>query len=528
MQRIEVVKSTYLDSVSLMRISKVVSDVQGVTNAVVSMATDTNLALMKDIGFDPKKVGSISANDLVIAIEAETQNALDDAFKLVWNQIKGGPGPAGDEGGTRAASPADRPASLDTAIKRYPEINLVLISVPGRYAAYEAHKALRSGKHVMIFSDNVSVTDEKMLKDFAAHHGLLVMGPDCGTAIIGGAALGFANAVPRGRIGIVSASGTGAQEVSSILARLGFGISHIIGTGGRDVSREVGASTMLSGLRALMDDEDTDVIVIISKAPDPGLAERILELARSGSKPCVMRFMGQVTGGTQENLIYASTLAEAALAAAHALCPDQPEMAGPPASWAAVGKNEIAGMRAGLPETGRYVRGLFSGGTLAQEAMFILGPWLGEIHTNMHLRGFHQLDDPTASAGHTILDLGDDTFTRGRAHPMIDQWYRLDRLAREFADPETAVILLDVVLGYGANADPAGEIAGALAELARGAGAEHRMPLVIASICGTRDDPQGYERQRAVLESAGVVMAQTNAHACELVGHILTGDPDGT
>jgi FdrA protein len=284
---------------------------------------------------------------------------------------------------------------------------------------------------------------------------------------------------------------------------------------------------MLTGLRALIEDEDTKVIVIISKAPDPGVAERILDVARRGGKPCVVRFMGQVTTGTQANLVYAGTLTEAAFEAVRALQPEEPEMAEPPVSWVPLGETEMAEMKARLPESGKYVRGLYSGGTLAQEGMFILGPYLGEIHTNIHLEGFLGLDDPTVSAGHTILDLGDDAFTRGRAHPMIDQWYRLDRLAREIADPETAVILLDVVLGYGANPDPAGEIAGALAKLAGGKAAESRMPIIIASICGTRDDPQGYDRQRTVLESAGVIVAETNARACELVRDIFEGDNNG-
>lgn len=523
MQRIKVLRSTYLDSVSLMRISKLAGDAPGVTNAVVSMATDTNIVLMKDIGFDPAEAGEVSSSDLVIAIEAETRAALDQAFALVENQIKGRPA------AVVGAAEGARPGSLLAATRLHPEINLVLISVPGQYAAYEAHKALLAGKHVMIFSDNVSIEDERHLKDLGARTGLLVMGPDCGTSIIGGLALGFANAVPRGRVGVVSASGTGAQEVSSILARLGVGISHIIGTGGRDVARQIGAVTMLMGLKALTDDQATDIIVLISKAPDPDVAERILAAARRSGKPCIICFMGQALSGSQGNLVFADTLTEAALKVAAELESGRVPGEKLEAFSATTGEAQVAALREKLPRSGRYLRGLFTGGTLAQEAMFILGPRLGRIHTNMHMEGFPVLDDPSTSKGHTILDLGDDIFTRGRAHPMIDQRYRLDRIGKEAADPETAVILLDVVLGYGCNSDPGGEIAGALTRIAavalpQSTAAGAATPLVVASICGTPDDPQSYDGQRRALESAGVVVAETNARACEVARAILTGD----
>jgi FdrA protein len=316
MQRVRVLRSTYLDSVSLMRISKLAGDAPGVTNAVVSMATDTNLILMKNIGFDPAEAGEVSSSDLVIAVEAESRDALEGAFMLVENHIKGGPAAAVGGAAGAGASEGVHPGSLEAAMRQRPEIDLVLVSVPGQYAAYEAHKALLAGKHVMIFSDNVSVEDEKHLKDLGTRDGLLVMGPDCGTSIIGGVALGFANAVPRGQVGVVSASGTGAQEVSSILARMGVGISHIIGTGGRDVVRRIGAATMLTGLKALIDDPATDVIVLISKAPDPDVAERILAAARRSGKPCIICFMGRGPSGKQENLIFAGTLTEAALSVA--------------------------------------------------------------------------------------------------------------------------------------------------------------------------------------------------------------------
>jgi FdrA protein len=512
MQRIEFLKSTYLDSVSLMRISKAVSGAPGVSNAVVSMATDTNLALMKEVGFRLEAVGPASPNDLVIAVEAEDGAAVDRAFDMVMREIKGG---------RRGSRTALAPRSIEAAVREHPEINLVLISVPGRYAAHEARRALAAGRHVMIFSDNVPVEDEVGLKAVGAREGLLVMGPDCGTAMIGGVGLGFANAVPPGAIGIVSASGTGAQEVASILGRLGLGVSHIIGTGGRDVSARVGAVTMKMGLEALARDRATEVIVIISKAPDPEVAEALLAEAAKTGKPCVVSFAGRPGAGREGNLVFEPTLTRTAVTAADLLDGASHRMA------LDIDRSALERLRGGIGPPRRYLRGLYSGGTLAQEAMFLLGPHLGRIHSNLHVESCPVLSDPQASVGHTIIDLGDDVFTRGRAHPMIDQAQRLARLAREAGDPETAVILLDVVLGYGCNSDPGGEIGAGLEEIRRSRAAGVSMPVIVASICGTYADPQDYRRQKRALETAGVAVAPTNAGACELVRELLEGAPDG-
>lgn len=511
MQRIEILRSTYLDSVSLMRISKIATDSPGVTSAVISMATDTNLALMKEVGFPLGAIGEVSANDLVIAVDAEDQAAVDRTFEMVKREIKGG---------RRESGAALAPRSLEAAIREHPEVNLVLISVPGRYAAYEAQRALAAGRHVMIFSDNVSIEDEVDLKQIGAREGLLVMGPDCGTAMIGGVGLGFANDVPPGKTGIVSASGTGAQEVASILGRLGLGVSHIIGTGGRDISKRVGAITMKMGIEALSEDGATEVIVLISKAPDPGVAEAILAVAARSGKPCIVGFAGRQGGGEDGNLAFTATLTDTALAAAGVLT-GKPQEISPDFDGAGAAR---LGERLSSPR--RYLRGLYSGGTLAQEALFLLEPSLGAIHSNLHVEGMPALGDPAASEGHTIVDLGDDVFTRGRAHPMIDQAQRLARLKREVEDPETAIILLDVVLGYGCNSDPGGEIAAAYGEIIQSVGPGATMPIVVASICGTLGDPQGYDRQKQALEAAGVIIAPTNAYACGLVGELLIGVSD--
>jgi succinyl-CoA synthetase alpha subunit len=383
MRRIEVERSTYLDSVSLMRISKKAAEAERVSDAVVAMATDTNLSLMKDVGFDIARMGDVTPNDLVIAIDAEDGPALEAAMALVQAELKGGVSAPGEE--------SHEPKDLNSMLREYAEINLVLISIPGRYAAYEAHKALRADRHVMIFSDNVSLEDEVSLKRLASSRGLLLMGPDCGTAIINGMGLGFANSVPAGKIGMVAASGTGAQEVSSILARHGLGISQLIGTGGRDISAEVGGISMIMGLEALTRDERTEVIVIVSKLPDSEVADRVLQVAGEGRKPCVVYFAGQPETARRDNLVFTRTLAEtareAALAAEGKAWEDD-------ASTRETMKKSMMEFRQGLPRSRRALRGLFSGGTLAQEAGFIIGPALGSIHTNLKLPGFAVLEDP--------------------------------------------------------------------------------------------------------------------------------------
>ena len=507
MKRVLVEKSTYLDSVSLMVVSKKASKARGIENAMVAMATDTNLALLGQAGFDRVGTAGATPNDLIIAIDAVDESSLESALAMIRQEIRGG--------ALAAEEVRYKPHSLDGALKMRPDINLVFISVPGAFAAAEAQQALSAGRHVMIFSDNVAIEDEVRLKAFGRANGLLVMGPDCGTAIINGIGLGFANAVPRGNVGIVSASGTGAQEVSSVLARLGAGISQLIGTGGRDVTEAVGGITTLMGLEALAADESTRVIVIISKVPDEAVGRDILGMAEGSGKPCVVWFAGQGAGPGRGNLEFAGTLADAARRAAK-------EAKG--AAFEAPVVEDGAGTRGGvglkLPPERKFIRGLFGGGTLAQEALYLLKPAVGEINTNVDFPGTSRLKDVHSSSGHCIVDLGDDAFTRGRAHPMIDQSYKLTRMARDFEEEDTAVILMDVVLGYGCNPDPGGEIARVLSGLRKGKSGRGG-PAVVVNLCGTYEDPQDYTRQKVMLQSAGTVVADTNESACRIAAGII-------
>jgi FdrA protein len=535
MKQLRLEKSAYLDSVSLMGISRKIGELAGVLSAQVAMATDTNLLLLRESGFDTETLGDVTPGDMVVAIDAESAERLEAAMAAAEREIARGGGTGAGEGaggsavgGSGGSGGAVAAPDLTAAIGEHSEINLVFISTPGRYAAREAWRALSAGKHVMIFSDNVSLEDEKLLKGLGRERGLLVMGPDCGTAIISGVGLGFANSVPRGRIGIVAASGTGAQEVSSILARLGLGVSHIIGTGGRDVSDAIGGVMTTMGLEMLARDAATDVLVVISKLPGEGVARRILAAARAAGKPCVVAFAGLAGDGRDRErddrpLIFARTLTEAAVAAARLATGTAPAIGMSGGESAA----RVASLRCKVSGERKFLRGLFSGGTLAQEAVALLGPRLGPVHTNMKMSGSIPLDNAARSMGHTVVDLGDDAFTRGRAHPMIDQSYRLARLAHEAADPECAVMLLDVVLGYGCNPDPAGEVAAAIGALPAAAALKKgTAPFFVASVCGTAGDPQNYSLQRRKLEDAGVLVAETNALACDVVAGILGGQTD--
>ena len=378
--------------------------------------------------------------------------------------------------------------------------------MPGDYAAAEASKALHLGLNVMLFSDNVSLEDEIALKHHARERGLLVMGPDCGTAIVDGVPLGFANAVRRGSIGIVGASGTGTQQVTCLVHRLGAGISHAIGTGGRDLHKDVGGISMLQGLERLARDADTKVIVLVSKPPAADVARTVVKAARRAGKPVVLNFIGAPPDATGESLFVARTLEDAANAAV--LLSEGKRPSGRTG-------NGTPAPAVRLETDQRYIRGLFSGGTFCYEASSIIT----QAWSNAPVDKARQLKNVWKSQGTTLIDLGDDDFTRGRPHPMIDQRLRNDRMLEEAADPQVGVILLDVVLGYGAHPDPAAEIVPAILRAQRAA--KGRTIAFVASVCGTDEDPQGLDKQEAALRDAGVLLETSNARAARLAAALV-------
>ena len=467
----QVRKGFYLDSVALMRLSRTIADMDGIEEAALMMGTPANKRLMADAGLLAAAGEAAESNDLVIAVRGSgAEAALAEAGRRLER-------PAG-AGGDAAAW---RPRTLRAAHKALPGANLALISVPGDYAAAEARKALGRGLHVMIFSDNVALADEVDLKRQGRARGLLVMGPDCGTAIIDGQPLAFANRVPRGDIGIIGASGTGMQEVSCLIARGGGGISQAIGVGGRDLTQEVGGISTLMALDALEEDPATRHIVLVSKPPAPSVLPVIAERMGASVKTFTVCFLGAGAVALPANARLAATLREAAGATGGALDAVSP-----------------------LPAGRDRVCGLFTGGSLCAEAQVVFLQAGEAVSSNAPIPGV-----PKDGAGHRMIDLGSDEYTRGRPHPMIDPSGRDDALLRALADPRTGVILLDMVIGHGAHHDPAGH----LVDVLHGHGAG---PVVVASVTGTDEDPQGRSGQVAKLVRAGVRVASSNADAAAL------------
>jgi FdrA protein len=479
----EVRRATYLDSIVLMRISRQIAALPGVEEAGLIIGTPANKEILRDAGILGPEGDGAEPGDLILALRA-TDDAAGEAALAEARRLLDQPAVSG--------APASRGSSrtIRAAVHQMPDANLALISVPGHFAVAEARKALRLGLHTMIFSDNVPLEDEAALKREARDLGLLVMGPDCGTAIIGGVPLAFANVVPRGDIGIIGASGTGIQEVSCLIARAGGGISHAIGTGGRDFNSEVGAITTLMAIDALDADGGTKQVVLISKPPAAAIAKSVLDRVARSSKPFTVCFLGAPDLALPANARSASTLTAAAdLALGRSMPRDRSKL-------------PLLGA-----ERGKLVRGLFAGGTLCAEAQIIFRQAGLAVASNVPVPGASSMTG--AQAGHSMIDLGADEFTRGRPHPMIEPAVRDAPLAEALADPDVGVVLIDIVLGYGGHPDPAGHLASGLAGRSGG-------PLIAASVTGTDRDPQPRVAQVRKLAEAGVIVAESNADAAEM------------
>jgi FdrA protein len=486
-----------------MTVSAQVSAVPGIDAASVVMASATNVENLARAGLGEF---AIRPNDLVVAVSG-TDEACAEALQRADELLATKAG-AADEG-ARTRQPI---TSIQMAVAKNPAHNFALISVPGDYAASEAMKALRLGMDVMIFSDNVPMESELALKRFARERNLMVMGPDCGTAIVNGVPLGFANVIRRGPIGVVGASGTGMQEVTVRIHQLGSGVSQALGTGGHDLAAAIGGISMLHGLKALDEDPDTKVIVLISKPPAPDVATAVLETAAACSKPVVVIFLGADAASITRNGIHGATyLAQAAdMAVALAKGRDPQRTAMAVTNEAQRKIKELS--RAMAPEQ-RYVRGIFSGGTFCFEAQLIHAAAGIRAFSNAPTVGNRKLENVGKSVEHTIIDMGEDEFTQGRPHPMIDPSLRDTRILEEVADPSTAVVLFDVVLGYGASDDPTAGLIGSISRAKAKAQTERRHVAFIGYVCGTDQDPQNRAAIVAGLESAGIFVATSNAEA---------------
>ncbi len=503
---VEIRSGAYYDSIVLMQLQRSLVALPGVLDAGVIMGTEANKDILVQSDLMSPQVQAAVADDLVIVVKGKDKTSARTAIEKVDELLT-----------VRRSSGIDeeyRPKSLETAVKLLPDAQWVLISVPGRFAAGVARESLYLGKHVFIFSDNVSQEDEIELKSLAASKGLLVMGPDCGTAVVNGIGLGFANKVRNGPIGIVAASGTGLQQVSSRIHQFGSGITQALGTGGRDLSESVNAITARQGLDLLIRDPDTKVMVLISKPPSPKVADDLVQAVRHSGKPSVLYFIGYSTPiHAIDNVHFATTFDETA------------EMA--VKLSAAIGEPvrelDIGRFAAGQ----RYLRGLFSGGTLAYEALLILQNYLPAVYSNVPLNKEFRLEDSLISQADTIIDLGEDEFTVGRLHPMMDNELRIRQLEKEANDPQVAIILLDVVLGYGAHPDPAGELAPVISRVKAKAEAAGRYLEVVAIVSGTDEDPQGLDGQIQQLEEAGAVVDTSNDSSVRYVGQVLQAlDPE--
>jgi succinyl-CoA synthetase alpha subunit len=506
-------KSFYRDSVTLMRLSSELETVAGVSAAAALMGTPHNRELLAQAGLLADAGAAAEPADLIIAVAADSPGSAEAARAAAERALLA---PKPTTAGVATASPR----TLASALKLLADANLALISVPGAYAGAEALKALDAGLHVMLFSDNVPVETEVDCKRRALERGLLMLGPDCGTAILDGVPLGFANAVPRGRIGLAAASGTGLQEVTCALARESEGVSQAIGVGGRDLSDEVGGAMMLRALQLLAADPATEVVCVIGKPPGVATARRIVDALAKIAKPRVACFPGAsaamtaapdlervIARLTDVGVYVAATLEDAghaAVALARGKKPVPTEFTLPQAEV----ERLVGDAARELAPGQRYVRGVYSGGTLAFEALAVLGQSLDNVARSLTGEG----------AGHRVVDLGDDAFTLGRPHPMIDGRVRREWIDREGRDPATAVLLLDVVLGYGAHPDPAGEILPAI----RAVRAQRSVPIV-ASVCGTDADPQSRAAQVEQLRSGGVIVMGGNAQAARLAAAIARG-----
>jgi FdrA protein len=497
------VRDAYVDSVVQLRATRAMREGDDVEWASAAMATPANVETLRAEGVDAARLADAGSNDFFLAVRAATDDAATRALALGESALSSS---ERDDGA--AGQPAE-PRTLRDALSAQPDSNVAVVSVPGDYAALAAYQALSAGLHVLLFSDNVSLDKEIALKDHALRRGRLVMGPGAGTAMLGGTGLGFANAVSPGRVGVVAAAGTGAQEAMSLLDRWGAGVTQVIGVGGRDMSAAVGGRMTRAALRALREHDGTEVILFVSKPPSPDVAAEVLSAA-SGT-PVVAALIGLDEGfAAQPGVSLADTLesgVRTTLGLLGMTAPDTTRTVGP----------SVRDARRRLAPERSLVRGLFSGGTLCYESLVILGRTLGEVRSNTPIRPEWGLPAPPDC--HLCLDLGEEEYTRGRPHPMIDPQARIELLLEHAEDPHVAAIILDVVLGHGAHPDPAGLLAPACESVMADGG-----PQVVAYVLGTEHDPQGFTSQRQRLVEAGCIVTETSARSSLVAAAIATGD----
>ncbi|MGE8035429.1 acyl-CoA synthetase FdrA [Lysinibacillus sp. NPDC093692] len=492
-------ENTYKDSIVLMLLSNKLSAIDGVSKVSIMMGTPANKDIFKSSGLGTDELEKAKPNDIVIVVDTDQEQKVDEVKEEVEIALKG-------ESDSQNTSKGQEAHNWKRAMELANNPNLALISIPGQYAAMEAENALNEGLHVFMFSDNVSKEDEVKLKQKAHEKGLLVMGPDCGTALIHGVPLAFTNNVNEGDIGIVGASGTGIQEVTTIIDRYGKGVTNALGTGGRDLSTEVGAITMLDSIKALNQDPKVKVITVISKPPAEEVQRKVLNLLRNIDKPVVTLFLGDKPSYQEENIYHAYTLEEAAVVAVQLSNGDKPNF-----------EPTTADVNVVLKELQVGIKGYYSGGTLASEAAMLVRDAFKDTMTEEKSDSY-----VLKTNTHEIIDLGDDVYTKGKPHPMIDPEKRIEMLEKSVNDPETAVIMIDNVIGNGGHEDMASELAPAIKRILDSARQDGRQLAVLATVVGTAQDIQGYEKQMEILKESGAIICKTNDQmvrtAIQLIG----------
>lgn len=507
---VKILKNRYVDSVSLMALSTQANQINEINQVIIAMATDMNKEVMANVGLVNDLVKEAQTSDLIITMTVDDSIDEEEVLTKVENLL--------DKKETVATSSVSTRVyhTIKDAAHDDKEVNLALISVNGHYAAREVHSALDAGLNVMMFSDNVSIQDEIELKDKALEKGLLMMGPDCGTAIINNIGLGFANKVRKGSIGIVGASGTGSQEISVRIHEFGGGISQMIGTGGRDLSTDIGGKMMLSGMDMLAEDDQTKVIVLISKPPAEEVKNKMISRAKEINKPIVVWFVGEMKQKQEGNVYFEDLSKNAALKALELSGVDLSSENLHPLNYPLI--EEVKGK---LIDNQQFIRGLFTGGTLASEAYYIAKESFNNVYTNTTNDASHQLTSLTKSKDHSFIDFGADEYTDGKPHPMIDPSTRLERFKQEARDPEVAVIVLDFVIGYGAHDNPVGFMAEDILKAKKEAEQNDRHLEIIGYVLGTELDAQGLSEQVALLEETGATYASSMQNAALLAREMV-------
>ena len=502
-------KNEYYDSVFLMGINKQLSEYPGVKQTAVLMGTENNKKLLSDIGIKGGSIDTAKPNDLIVAVIADSQQIVDEILNNLDIRLRT----------IFESSPVSVWKNFEDGLDQIPNANLEVLSIPGEYVSREARKAIESGLHLFIFSSNVSLQDELELKKMAAKKNLLVMGPDCGTSIIGGVGIGFANVVRQGSIGVIGASGTGLQEFTCQVHNAGQGISHAIGTGTNDVSDEIGGLTSFDALDALEADTNTMVIAFVSKPPGEKVQEKLIERLKNCSKPTICCFLGEDHSSSPDNrLHFANTIDLAVAWALHLVgstpSPKELKLQPEELSWLDIETAQWTSEQ-------QFLRGVFAGGTYCYQSQQVMRNSGLDIYSNTPLDSAFLLDNPDQSQAHTIVDMGDEYYTLGKPHPMIDGSLRNKRILSEGLDPQVAVLFLDFILGYNASSDPAGELLDAISQAQQNASNRGAHMTVVASICGTEGDPQDLNLQTQMLKDQGVYVFNSNSRAALFCAKLL-------